>query len=268
LSCIFLFRTNMNVNVISKKVGDVNILELISGVGGRSGSVVEERMERIMEEPMTKALLVQMLLLHDLSFDNAKTLSRGMAKVSKGGFLTRDDAVIESLEKANPTTEIKIFHSEGEAASFMAREMAADDMKEKCSEEFPEKRRADRLPAIVPMYFGCEVDFEQELCLFAVVTNLSEFGLYARFIDSYAEKIAVENLDPYDLKLLQLNLQLPDQRMLKMRGKLVRHDFVNGGIGIEFYENESEKMLVLRRLLHAIKSIEERDQNGERDFSK
>jgi len=85
------------------------------------------------------------------------------------------------------------------------------------------------------------LDNGHELSLFAIVTNLSEGGFFAKFIESISEKNLREHLHPYDLRLLSLDLHLTEKDFISLKGKMVHEDPQGMGIGVEFYEIEDRQ---------------------------
>jgi len=71
-----------------------------------------------------------------------------------------------------------------------------------------------------------------------VVTNLSEGGLFAEFIDSVSETKVDEILQPYGIYELRLQLFLSPNEKIYMQGQKVHGGAMEGGVGIAFTDME------------------------------
>ncbi|MBN1688490.1 MAG: PilZ domain-containing protein [Candidatus Omnitrophica bacterium] len=252
----------MNIKVIKKNIGDVKILELISDTQGEKGSAVAGKIDHLCGEKGTKALLFHTQSVNDLSHRMAQSIIRSMEKVPKSAVIAKDPAVMAVLEDFSVRKRLSIFQDEDDATFFFAREMALDNK----GKGFDEKRKADRLPLVLPLHFHCEMDDSKELFFFGVVTNLSETGLYARFIESGSERLLIENLNPYDLKLLHMNLFFSPMESIALKGKMIRYDGDLGGIGIEFYELGPNEMVCLNQWIYLLNLNETGGTNGQWNF--
>jgi hypothetical protein len=132
----------------------------------------------------------------------------------------------------SPSESIPIFEKGSEAIGFFAREFASG-----VNNPLKERRRLPRTKTAVPVEFELE-NLDEEFCLEAAVTNLSEGGLFGYFLDTATEELAARVLDPFDLKMLKVRLKLEKERDIEMQGKLIRtpKEFAEEkGVAVEFY---------------------------------
>jgi c-di-GMP-binding flagellar brake protein YcgR len=146
----------------------------------------------------------------------------------------------------DPNEAIPIFEKEREAIGYFNRELAVD-----AGGYRPERRRFPRIKTAL----AAEVEFKSHGDSFyfeVVVTNLSEGGLYAEFLDSRAEELARRTLDPFDLKLLTVEIWLPNEERVLAEGKVLRSETEASkatGVALEFYEVGEEDKTKLKRFL-------------------
>lgn len=149
------------------------------------------------------------------------------------------------------------------ATCFFQWEFAEDSTGTRLGEE---RRGYVRLRTVLPLTFWFEDRLGQRRDFFAVVTNLSEGGLYAEFIESVSESRMKNHFDPYELPLIHMNLFLTlAKRPLAIQGKVVYGNFPEEGIGIQFYEDHPETRDYLAAWLeaHAVSMDTRNHRKGE-----
>ncbi|MCM8775851.1 MAG: PilZ domain-containing protein [Candidatus Omnitrophica bacterium] len=140
---------------------------------------------------------------------------------------------------ANASGSCQFFTNISSAVRYFERELA-----DHVSNLSPgvERRNFIRLKTVLPLHFSCLKGREQRIDFFAVVTNLSEGGLFAEFIESVSEDRMKRYLSPLDQQLLDLNIDMVDgQEPLTMRGRLIHGSISDGAIGVEFCNHTSNQ---------------------------
>ena len=165
------------------------------------------------------------------------------SEASKSGMLTGSSPAAAEISRMDKERRLRIFQSEDEATLFFRKELAIPTLDD---DLFPEKRQFIRLRTVLPLHISTHDEEGMPHEFFAVVTNLSEGGLFAEFIESLSEEGVKRTIDPYDLKLIDLKIGLGGQRPFQARGKLIHGDLVEGGMGIEFYDMQERERILLQ----------------------
>lgn len=215
-----------------RKIGAVNVLELNGILAEPWVSRTRDRMTELLEEHPSRGLLFNLRELEKVDRPGAETILETLRRPAKGAILGHNLSVYFIAEHMNPQEKIPIFEREREAIHYFGPELALEG-----GEKAREKRRFPRIMTALPAEFEVS-DFEEPFVFEVVVTNLSEGGLYGVFLDSESEELARRTLDPFNLKMLEVRLELPGREKVEMEGKLLRvgtevPDAL--GMGIEFY---------------------------------
>jgi len=223
----------MHNKIKVKAVGDVRIYEIIGDFTGGFAVNGKKAMKQSMRLCRRKNLFLNMECMYRLDSIGAEVIKTQKGMFEKCVFLTRCADVKEIISSRENNHDFAIMEDQCEVAKFFSKEFAMHPITNK---NYSEQRKSARLYTVLPLKIKCLMKGDDPIELFAVVTNLSEGGLYAEFIRSKDEDYAREMMNPYDLKLLQLEIDLTDQGKLAVGGKLVHGDIHVGGIGVEFYD--------------------------------
>ncbi len=221
----------------NRLVGSVGILELVGELTARNlGSVTPGFENFIRESSSFSSLLIDAQRLTMADQEGIEGLSDLTEKFLKKALIPppaqSPHALIKELKKAGG---LHLVGSEYEAANFFKKELVEEEFG---SEGEKDRRRFPRLEVALPLQFICEIDSGRKLVLFAVATNLSESGLYAKFLGTPSENLFKAMLNPYDLKMLGLELYLEAHERIALQGKLIHRSALDYGVGVEFYDLE------------------------------
>ena len=226
-----------------KRVGDVNIFEIFGELMGAFALRGKEAMHQSMSVNKRKNVLYNVQELRQIDDTGVEALLENASEVQKSGILTGHCPIIPYIQSRDTMKKLQLLKDEMEAARFFGREFAAPSLEEQI---YPERRQFVRLKTVLPLHFWYQTKDDEKLEFFAVVTNLSEGGLFAQFIESVSEDTVKRTLNPYDLKFLNLKMGLIGQRPLTASGKVIHGNLAEGGIGIEFYEMADVDKFYLR----------------------
>lgn len=181
--------------------------------------------------------------LDSLDTLGARTILGCIPRGRKVGVLGGNHGIIELMGRLANRKRFQIFDNELEAISAFGKAFLHPPAR-------GERRKWPRLGTALPLQFhywdeGYRIQFH------AVVTNLSEEGLYAEYIDLEHAEQSLRRLNPYDLKTLSLRLVLPKRRALEAVGQVV-HRKLDGeqvGIGIKFEKIGAKEQTLIRRFL-------------------
>lgn len=216
----------------TKKVGTVDIFELRGFFTDPWVGRTREQMTGILEEQRSQALLMILRGVEKVDDRGAETILEAARQVPKSAMLGSNLALFFVAERMETKEQVPLFEREREAVNYFGRELSlAGEWLGK------ERRRFPRIKTGLPVEFEIK---ENEAPFFfeGVVTNLSEGGLYAYFLDSEMEELARRTLDPFDLKMLEIRLILPGERVVESEGKVLRMEGEGTelrGVGLEFY---------------------------------
>ncbi len=234
----------MENKIKAKRVGDVNIFEICGELTGAFAVRGQEAIQKSIQTNKKKSLLfnVQDLIAIDDLGVNAILQNAGM--VRKSALLAGHCPVVSAIQRKDTSKRLPVLKNEAEVTNFFRLELAAPSLEEQF---YPERRQFIRLTTVLPLHFWYQTeDNAQRMEFFAVVTNLSEGGLFAQFIESVSEEAAKKMLNPYDLKLLYFRIGLLGEEPLSLRGKIIHNNNSEGGIGVEFYDIDDENKIRMR----------------------
>ena len=162
----------------------------------------------------------------------------------KAGILGHNLSAYFIAEHMNAQEGIPIFERGIEAVGYFSRELTEG------KRPGGERRRFERIRVAVPVEI--EVDDQGEAFLFeGAVTDLSQGGLYAEFLETRTAELAHRKLDPFDLRLVHLRLNLGSKKALEVEGKALRGGAGEKGVAVEFYNLNREGEEQIRDFLNA-----------------
>lgn len=220
-----------------RRIGGVNIFELQGIFAEPWLNRNRQEMSELLELHPGSSLLMNLREVERIDRPGAETILKAVRLTQKGGILGQNLSTYFVAEHMSPNEPIPIFEREKEAIGYFEKEFAEPDENSEV-----EKRHLPRIDTALPVEF--ELKDEKDLFFFeAVVLNLGEGGFFAQFLDSKTEELAARVLDPYDLKMLKIQLSLKDGKILKTEGKVLRtwKDAQEwGGVAVQFYHLPSE----------------------------
>ena len=223
--------------IINKRVGDVEIFEFYGSLTDRQASVSRQAVLQKIEAAQSRFALFNLRGIRELDPVGTESLTASGQHLHKCALLSPCRLIRECNEKSTADSAFHLVEDETEAAHYLAREFASG--KEEDNNPRPaERRRFERLAAVLPLHASLTLEKGKRTSFFAVVTNLSEGGLYAEFIDSESEIKGRAHLDPQDPCLLELHLCLPKQDPLFLKGKVIYKNPRSSAAGIEFLDME------------------------------
>ncbi len=217
-----------------KKVGGVEIFEFFGNLTGAFAAKSLEAMERALRAQRGGFVLFNVQFVDSIDSGGMAALFRIADQTEKKAFLLGGNGILETLKRNNLDQKWTLFRSPEEATYFFSREFAikSDFYMES------ERRQFLRLKTVLPLRFSPTNAQAGGFEFFSVVTNLSEGGLFAEFIDSVSETKVDEILQPYGIYELRLQLFLSPNEKIYMQGQKVHGGAMEGGVGIAFTDME------------------------------
>ncbi len=231
----------------NRRIGEVEILDLKGDFVGPWAMRGKEEISRFVEREKPKNLLINLKSVETIDSLGVKAIVDNLTTDLNCGVISGSYSVNEMFTRTETTSNVRFFKDEEEVIHYFAEELVKENSLPPTLEE---KREYTRLRTALPLQFWyIQEGSEAESIIFhAIVTNLSQGGLYAEYLDMDASSENGAPLDPYDLKMLELKVKLPNGDEVQAEGKVVRIDQQSDqmGIGIEFYHiSEQDKAKVM-----------------------
>lgn len=224
----------MENKIKAKRVGDVNIFEFQGEFKGDFATRGEEAMRQVLANNRKKNVLFNLQGLSRMDQQGIAAILHSAQSAQKSAIYTDVDELLEPIKNQDQQNKMAYFVDKDNVAYYFSREFAAPSFDEYLN---PERRRFIRLASSLPTHFWFEDEGGKLFRYFAVVTNISEGGLFAQFIESVSEEGIKKNLNPYDFQLIHIRVGMQqNDDPLDAIGKLIHGNIREGGIGIEFYD--------------------------------
>jgi len=232
-----------------RKIGGVNIFELRGKLAEPWVDQLGEEMSKVLNVHPARGLLMNFLQVEEEDDLGAQVVLETLRRSKKPGILIHEHSNCFVLRRMNDHSQdrIPLFKNTHEAVSYFEKEFVLDD--------FEERRQYPRIKTALPVQFRLEDGKTGGLQFEAIVTNMSLGGLLTKFLDSHTEALVKKQLDPFDLRLLRMQLELPDGEVVEVEGKALRMQ--NGAIAVEFYKlapgNKGKLEIFLDRFMESQK---------------
>ncbi len=224
----------MEDRIKTKRVGKVNICEVFGSFRDGFAWRGKADMAQMAQRQQAKApdLLLNVKGLTDIDDFGTEVLLETAQSFHRSALLSDRSRLAGKLDFVRLGRKFQVMTHPAEAATSFAHEFV--DLPAELPEG-EERRGLVRLKTALAVQFSPHDKTVEAPLYFAVVTNLCENGLYAEFIDSETESFAVKNLDPMELKLLDVKIILPKLVSVEAQAKVIHVKKGEGGIGMEFY---------------------------------
>ena len=241
----------------------MRIFEISGCLAGEFGQSGDAAIEKTMKSNIRKNVLFNLRHVQKVDAAAVAGLLKNLRSTVKCALVTENPEVIECFKRFDEEHRLAFLPDEKEAIRFFAQEFVSINDGPDWLER--ERRQFIRLQTALPVDFTVTAEKGESVCLTAVVTNLSESGLYAEFIQAQAEQQAMDTFKPYDLNLIEVQLSLNPHVQIKARGKLIHGSVQEGGLGLEFYEFPQGHRAMLREWVaeHCAKMANKANQDKE-----
>lgn len=227
-----------------RRIGAVAILDIKGSFTGPWASRGKEELMYHLKTTSSGNAILNLRSLTHLDSLGARAILESIPNTQGMAILAGNRQVMDLVTRYSGTKQLRLFWNEREAVRSFGKTFIGDS-------SVPIERRAHpRMPTALPLEFY-NLEEAEPIYFCAVVTNLSLGGLFAEYIDLKYVEESLEHLDPYDLKLLHLNLLLSKGKAMEAEGKVVhrRLDGEQLGIGIEFYKLDPKDQQEIRNFL-------------------
>ncbi|MBU1864539.1 MAG: PilZ domain-containing protein [Candidatus Omnitrophica bacterium] len=227
--------------ITRRRIGSVVIIDIKGELVGPWALKAKESIAQLLSENI-KNLIINIKELQTVDSLGVKAISENLHENSRNALISGKISVMEMFSRLNVLNNIKVFDDENGIISFFGKEFVENN-----NPPFIEKRNYSRLNTAIPLEFYYNDSHEQMIVFKAIVTDLSEGGLFAEYLDLETVDTVNKRLDPYDLKMLELKIKLPHHDYIYASGKVLR-TIITGeqlGLGIEFYKIAREDKQII-----------------------
>ena len=229
--------------ISERRIGNVMIVDIKGNLSGAWALRGRERIAQAVAKNSSCKLIFNLRETTGLDTLGAKSILENIPEGSELAVIPGNSGVLDLVKRCLKSRRFYLYRDEKEIASALGPDFVA-------AETLIEQRESARLETAFPLEFYFR-DEEEQIEFRAIVTNLSESGLFAEYIDLNKAAESLKRLDPYDLKLLNLKLLLPMRKPIETEGNVVRRrlDGEQVGIGIKFASIGEKEVAEIRSFL-------------------
>lgn len=235
--------------VIQRRIGRLDLLDIKGDLVGPWAVRVHQEINSMIHKSKG-ALVLNLKLTETMDSLGAKAIVENLVTRERSGIIRGSSQVMDTI-KAYPTKQcLNVMDDEDELVKLFGKEMA-----ETC-ELVVDKRHFRRIKTALPLTFSCRDKKGNDLQFRAIITNMSEGGLFAEFLDLEDVSKSEAIINPYELSLLKLQISIPGNNPVEADGKVVhvRADGNQIGIGVEFYRIEAAPKKVIKQFIIGIEN--------------
>jgi len=226
--------------ITRRRIGSVIILDIKGELVGPWALKAKESISKLISDNI-KNLIINLKELSTVDSLGVRAISENLNPAARNALISGKISVMEMFNQLKALHDIKVFQDENSVIDYFGKEFVDNDQN---SPLLIEKRAHKRLKTAVPLEFWYTDANGKKIAFRAIITDLSEGGLFAEYLDLETVDTINNKLDPYDLKMLELKIKLPGMNYIYASGKVLR-TVISGeqlGLGIEFYKiNEDDK---------------------------
>ncbi len=225
--------------ITRRKIGSVVILDIKGELVGPWALKAKDNIARLISGHVNN-LIINLKELNTVDSLGVKALASNLVSGARNVVIGGRTSVMEMFTHNNAFSNCKVFMDENAVIDYFGKEFVdrGDES------DYVERRVYNRLKTAIPLEFWYEDEKGKKIVFKAIITDISEGGLLAEYLDLETVDIQTSKLDPYDLKMLHLKIKLPKYDYIYATGKVVR-TIMSGSqlaLGIEFYDiDESDK---------------------------
>jgi len=220
--------------ITRRRIGSVIILDIKGELVGPWALKAKDNIAKLMADNIQN-LIINLKELSTIDSLGVKAISENLNPQSRNALISGKISVMEMFSRLHALHDITVFNDEDAVIDFFGKEFVENQQQ---NVHFSEKRLHERLKTAIPLEFWYEDASGKKIVFKAIITDLSKGGLMAEYLDLETVDSVNRILDPYDLKMLELKIKLPDHDYIYASGKVLR-TVITGeqlGLGVEFYK--------------------------------
>ena len=217
-------------HILRRMIGKVNIFDLFGEVDGEWSNSIKEYMESYIKECNFKNVILNIQSVKRVNNKKALEILNILYLPKKAALYFDSQDIKDQFINGHNLKKITLCKSVTDILSLFGKELLERDK----MINIPERRNSIRLKTAL----SADIDFidnnDHVIKTKAIVTNLSENGLFAEYLDMKSS-IEIENLDYFKNLKLRINMQNPslikDDRLVR-NGHILRIEFSGSQTGI------------------------------------
>ena len=231
--------------VLKRNIGSVSIIDFKGDFVGHWVLRSQEKIISLMKSENKEKLVINLRPLEMIDSLGVKAILENLPKKDTA-VLSGNVSVMELFDSYEKSKSLRIFSNEEELVRHFGK-----DMVKPASEKKNDQRKYGRIQTALPLVFQCQNQDGEKFRFHAIVVDMSENGLFAEYIDLDEACESHSFTNPYELKMLDLEIKLPNRQTVQAHGKVVRRslDGEQVGIGVEFYGINPEDREKIRAYL-------------------
>lgn len=230
--------------ITRRKIGSVVIIDLEGELIGPWALRARDSIETLIANSGTDNVLINLKDLSTIDSLGVRAVIDNFDVNKKGGVVSGKIAVMEMFSHLINLDDIRVFKNEDEVIGFFAKDFVDENL----FSPFMEQRRAPRLRTALPLLFWYQDQKGEKVSFSAIVTDLSETGLCAEYLDVDSLANFNRSFEAQELQHLHMDIKLPDTDHIHVDGDVMR-TLIAGeqiGIGVKFVNltaNDAEKII-------------------------
>jgi len=232
--------------ITRRRIGSVVILDIKGELVGPWALKAKDNIAQLMSEHID-TLIINLKELSTVDSLGVKAIAENLNPHARNAIISGRISVMDMFSRLKVLNDIKVFQDEDAIIEYFGKEFVENPKKP----PFVEKRAHNRLRTAIPLEFWYETEDGKKIVFKAIITDLSEGGLLAEYLDLETVDNAHRELDPYDLAMLELKIKLPEHDYIYASGKVLRTIIAGEqlGLGIEFYRIDENDRQTIRSFL-------------------
>jgi anti-anti-sigma regulatory factor len=228
-----------------RRIGSVHVIDFRGEVAGPWAMRARMSLNQLLTDQRVRNVLVNLRDLDTVDSLGVKAIVEPLGTQEKCGIVAGRSSVMEMFEHVNLPPKVRIFKKDSDVLSYFGEEFV-----ENSQPLTEEQRKFPRIKTALPLEFTWTDEANRPIDFQSIVTDLSEGGLFAEYLDLAEAEMVGQTIDPYDFKMLDLKIKLPSVGWIHAKGKVVRTTWDEQiGLGIEFYHLEEEDKKKIRDFL-------------------
>ena len=215
-----------------RRIGKVQIIDVKGDLTGPWALKLKSELSAILKNEVQNAVIINLSLLRQIDSLGVKVLIESIGNRSECALLNGNLSVMDMVNTVSLPHGVSVLRNEDDLVQRFGKYLVSDKPSES------DKRKFARMHTALVLKFKCTDKKEKPLEFHAIVTNLSEGGLFAEYINIQDIERSQSAVNPFELQMLDLEVKLPNKQSIFACGKVVRRklDGEQVGIGMEFYK--------------------------------
>lgn len=219
-----------------RRIGSVVIIDLKGEIVGPWALHARENMKALIKRSKTEQILINLKDVTTIDSLGVKAIIENFPrKAQKSGIVSGRISVMEMFSLLADMQGITVFKNEDDVIACYAQDFVTDNDFVPVMEE---QRQYSRLKTALPLEFWYATPEGERITFAAIVTDLSEGGLFAEYLDVESLQDFTRCFQVHELRELHLKVKLPDEQHIFVTGAVTRTVIASEqvGLGMQFVD--------------------------------